>query len=71
MKMTQLEYLALLAKVYSVANRADSDNPLKVDWLKPNAASHQCFPIDQMVQALRKDGSITAEEEAAFYDMID
>ncbi len=68
--MTLKEYLAALTALYRVANMADSDNPERPEWLRPEMAATICQPLDKIIQALEKAGAISAEEFQSFYDNL-
>lgn len=70
-EITSIEgYLQALQAVYRVANLSDSDHPKRPAWLDVNASSHQCIPIDQMLNKLLAKGSITSAQHRAFYDSL-
>jgi hypothetical protein len=61
-KMTKDQALAHIKALYDTFNMADSDNPNRADWTKPEMAGTCCRPLDALICAL-----LEGEEREAFY----
>lgn len=64
--MTKQEFLASMAKMYRVANLADSD--IREDWTSPDMARTVCSRFDRMLDDMIESGVLTADERQAFID---
>ena len=50
--MTKREYIESLARLYYVANLADSDSEAREQWLKGHEAALHCQAFDKVVRDL-------------------
>lgn len=60
--MTKDAALAHIRELYRAFNMADSDNPERCDWTRPEMAATCCRPLDKMLHEL-----LTPEEIEVFY----
>lgn len=70
--MTKQEFLANVAKLYRVGNRADSeDDPQREEWTKHAMAGEACCAaLDMMLVEMVRCGAITSEERQEFFDCV-
>lgn len=62
------QFLATIASLYRVANRADSDSPARETWTHPAMAGDACCAhLDTIVCRMLAVGVITQEQFDQFY----
>jgi hypothetical protein len=67
--MTKEQFLALLAQVYAVGNRSDSDSEVRETWTHPDMAGPACCALlDKMLTRMCDLGVLTADEHQRFID---
>jgi hypothetical protein len=64
--MEKTEFLALIAKIYRLANMSDSDNPAKPAWMHATDCAVICGALDDAMQSR----SFNANERQEFYDNL-
>ena len=69
--MSKEKFIEMLAMLYSVMNRADSDNPEKEDWTHADMAGNAgCQQFDKIMNRLLDLGVISSDEFYAFYNNL-
>ena len=67
--MSKQEFLAGLAALYRVANRADRETC--ENWTRPEmAGTAGCAGFDSVLRGMVKCGAISEVEKTAFYDSL-
>ena len=70
LKISRVEFLALISRLYRIGNISDHETNPNRDWTKPSMASDVCIPLDEMLQKLIANGVITEEEVQNLYDTL-
>ena len=66
--MTKQQFLSKVAELYLFCNDQDTEEH-KEDWTKPAMISQAgCRHLDHMLNAMVKEGVLTAEEHQMFFD---
>lgn len=52
MPMTKAQALVHIQALYHAFNMADSDNPERADWMRPEMAATCCQPLDAILREM-------------------
>lgn len=70
LKVSRMEFLAMVSRLYRVGNITDHETNPNREWTKPSMASSVCVPLDIMLNNLVNDGVITEEEVENLYETL-